>query len=175
MIKLSSRPGLVVLAVATFFATATGVSSASATPLASDLESLGSAPGNSDQSDGLTATVHQAERDETGAFLSVTWSIENSGSNARGIVWLRDRAYSYSGPNYAGVTAVSGDSGTRFHPIMDGNGECLCSGPTSNNIAQQVEPGSQVAYWSMFSVPSDIDSINIEIPNFEPIEDVPIS
>lgn len=167
--------GLLGLYAVTAFSTLTGVSAASAAPLTVNLDSLGTAQGNSNLSADLIAAVHQAERDQSGTFLTVTWSIENSGSNPAGIVWIRDRTYSYSSPNYAGVTAVSDDSGTRFHPIMDGNGECLCSGPTSNNIAQQVEPDAQVAYWSLFSIPEDVESVTIEVPEFDPIEDVPIS
>ncbi|GAB2490110.1 hypothetical protein [Nocardiopsis aegyptia] len=152
-----------------------GMSSASAAPRSSDLEVLGSVEGNSAESEGLTAEVNEAERDESGALLSITWSISNNGDSTEPLVWLRDRSYSYSGPNYAGVTSRSNESGTRFHPIMDGNGACLCSGPTSNDLAQQVSPGEKVSYWSLFSVPSDIESVTVEIPNFEPIEDVPIS
>lgn len=109
------------------------------------------------------------------SFLSITWGIKNVGDSDAGIIWLRDRSYSYSNPNYAGVTVTNESSGTRFHPIMDGNGECLCSGPTSSNITQQIDPGSQVAYWSLFSVPEDVETVTVEIPEFDPIEDIPIS
>jgi hypothetical protein len=143
--------------------------------MSGDLEILGSASGSSADSEGLTAEVNEANRDASGSLLSVTWSIENSGSSAEPLVWLRDRSYSYSGPNYAGVTARSNETGTRFHPIMDGSGNCLCSGPTSNDLSQQVSPDEKISYWSLFSVPADVETVTIEIPNFDPIEDIPIS
>lgn len=67
------------------------------------------------------------------------------------------------------------DEGTRYHPIMDENGSCLCSGSISNDLVQNLGSGDEVAYWSLFSVPDDIDSVTVEIPNFDPIEDIPIS
>ncbi|OLT24669.1 hypothetical protein BJF83_06545 [Nocardiopsis sp. CNR-923] len=90
-------------------------------------------------------------------------------------MWLRDRSYTYAGQNFAGVTATSPETGTRYHPVMDGEGACLCSGSTSNDLVQILNPGEQVAYWSLFSVPTDLDSVTVEIPNFDPIEDIPIS
>ena len=149
--------------------------SALAAPRSSDLESLGTASGNADESRSLTAEVHRAERDESQKLLSVTWSIENQGDGQASMLWLRDRSYSYSGQNFAGVTALGSDEDTRYHPVMDGEGSCLCSGSISNDLVQNLNGGDKVAYWSLFSIPSDIESITIEIPNFEPIEDVPIS
>ncbi|QUX31918.1 hypothetical protein KGD83_23045 [Nocardiopsis akebiae] len=91
------------------------------------------------------------------------------------MLWLRDRSYSYTGQNFAGVTMANSDEGTRYHPIMDGNGTCLCSGSISNDLVQNLGSGDEVTYWSLFSVPDDIESVTVEIPNFDPIEDIPIS
>ncbi|WP_433698111.1 hypothetical protein [Nocardiopsis sp. CA-288880] len=153
----------------------TGTSSAAPAPLTENLDSLGRSNGNSEESTGLIAEVHQIEQNEDGNIISVTWSIENTSTERVVLTWVKDRSYVYSGQNFAGVTALSSDSEVRYHPIMDGEGECLCSGKTSNDFSQRVEAGDQIAYWSMFSVPGDVESVTIEIPGFEPIEDVPIS
>ena len=58
---------------------------------------------------------------------------------------------------------------------MDSATECLCSGNTSTEFLAIIDPGEKVAYWSMYSVPEDVDAITLEIPGFEPIEDIPIS
>jgi hypothetical protein len=147
---------------------------ASITPHVKDLDLLGSSSGSGSQSE-LVAHVHQAERNEAGNLLSVTWSIENPTSNPVVVTWLADRTYTYSGPYFSAVTALSSDGATRFHPIMDGSGECVCSGNTSSDFSERVEAGESTAYWSMFSVPSDIESVSVEIPGFDPIEDIPIS
>ena len=77
--------------------------------------------------------------------------------------------------SYSGVTITSNDREKRFHPIMDGDNNCLCSGNVSIDFKESIGPGEQVAYWSMYSVPEDVDTITLEIPGFEPIEDIPIS
>ncbi len=82
----------------------------------------------------------------------------------------------YSNSNYfSGVTITSHNGTMRHHPIMDENGGCLCSGNLSFDFKEEIHPGEQVAYWSMYSVPEDVDTITLEIPGFEPIEDIPIS
>lgn len=154
---------------------AVGVSSASPLPRVEDLDTLGSAQGNSNESTNLTAEVHQVERSSEGNLVSVTWSIKNDGNERVVLAWLSDRTYTYSGPNFAGVTTLSEEFTTRYHPIMDSAGSCLCSGKTSNDFSQRVEPGEQVAYWSLFSIPDDVQRLTVEIPNFSPIEEIPIS
>ncbi|MFL1432793.1 MULTISPECIES: hypothetical protein [unclassified Nocardiopsis] len=152
-----------------------GVSSASPMPNSSDLDILGSSQGNGTQSDNLAAEVNQAERNSQGNLLSVTWTIENTGNERVVLTWLEGKTYTYSGANYAGVTITRTDGGTRYHPVMDGAGECLCSGDNSSTFRERIEPGEKMSYWSMFSVPSDVENISVEIPGFEPIEDIPIS
>lgn len=154
---------------------AVGVSSASPLPKTEDLDTLGASEGNSAESTGLIAEVHQAERSSEGNLVSVTWSIKNNGNERVVLAWLSDRTYTYSGPNFAGVTAMSEELTTRYHPIMDSSGTCLCSGKTSNDFSQRVEPGDQIAYWSLFSIPDNVQQLTVEIPNFTPIEDIPIS
>lgn len=151
------------------------VGASSASPRTEELDSLGSAEGKSSDTASLVAEIHEAKRDSTGALLSVTWSVENLGDSPKALIFLRDRDYSYSEHNYAGVTVRNDDTDTRFHPVMDGSGNCLCSGPTSNDLAQQIAPGQKVAYWSLYSVPANADSIVVELPGFTPIEDIPIS
>ncbi|MDE3719894.1 hypothetical protein PWG71_00720 [Nocardiopsis sp. N85] len=152
-----------------------GVSHAGPHPKTENLNSLGSSSGNNQLSTGLNAEVHQAERSSEGNIVSITWSVKNSGSERVVLAWLSDRTYTYSGPNFAGVTALNQEHATRYHPIMDSTGACLCSGKTSNDFSQRVEPGDQVAYWSLFSIPDGVEELTIEIPNFEPIEDIPVS
>lgn len=149
--------------------------SALSAPKTETLESLGSAESNQTASEGLFAEAHAAERSDN-SFLSVTWSVENRGNQATTFNWPSGTTYIYSNSlQYSGVTVTSSDGDSRYHPIMDSNGECLCSGKTSFDFKDQIGPGEQVAYWSMYSVPEDVDAITLEIPGFEPIEDIPIS
>ncbi|QVJ03348.1 hypothetical protein KGD82_20530 [Nocardiopsis eucommiae] len=89
--------------------------------------------------------------------------------------WPTGDSYLYENIPYSGVTATSSDMTTRFHPIMDSSNSCLCSGVSSIDFKERIGPGEQVAYWSMFSVPRDVDTINLEVPGFEDIVDIPVT
>lgn len=167
--------GIAALVLAFPFTTASSVLAAPA-PQANNLESLGTADSNEGVSSGLTSEAHAAERNESGNILSVTWSVENTGSTEVDFNWLQGASYMYSNQaSYAGVTITSPDEGKRYHPLMDSDGACLCSGNYSLDTKNFLRPGEQVVYWSMFSVPDDVDSIDLEIPGFDPIEGIPIS
>lgn len=155
--------------------TASSVLAAQA-PRSETLDSLGTADSNEDQSTDLSVEAHTVERNESGSLLSITWSVENSGNSEVFVDWLTGTSYMYSMPAYfSGVTVISSDGANRYHPVMDGESECLCSGKLSIDFKENIGPGEQVAYWSMYSVPEDVDAITLEIPGFEPIEDIPIS
>ncbi|MFJ9553141.1 hypothetical protein ACIRPH_04965 [Nocardiopsis sp. NPDC101807] len=175
MRRTTRSAGLLALTASTFLAVSTGIPGASAAPRASDLDALGTSQGNATESSGLIAEVNQVETNESGNILSVTWSIENQASERVVLTWLYGRTYTYSGANFSGVTVASNEGASRHHPVMDGMGECLCSGNNSSSFKERLEVGDKVSYWSMFSVPGDVDAVTIEIPGFEPIEDVPIS
>lgn len=166
--------GLATLSIALSMTTASGVLALNA-PTARSLDSLGTASSAEEVSAGLTAEAHVVERNETGNLLSITWSLENSRDEAVNISWLSGTSYMYDGPYYSGVTAEAPDASQRFHPVMDGAGNCVCSGIVSADFKERLNPDDKVAYWSMFSVPDDVEEITLEIPGFEPIEDIPIS
>ena len=166
--------GITILA-ASFPAITTSGAMATAAPKTENLDSLGVAQSNEEVSDGLIAVANAAERDDSGTLLSVTWSVENEGNTEVYFDWPTGPSYTYTNIAFSGVTAVTQEGGTRFHPIMDGQGACLCSGVSSIDFKENIGPGEQVAYWSMYSVPEDVDAITLEIPGFEPIEDIPIS
>ncbi|WP_017543744.1 hypothetical protein [Nocardiopsis prasina] len=144
-------------------------------PMTENLDSLGTAESNEGFSSGLSAEVHSAEKDGAESFLSVTWSIRNDSGEDVYFDWPTGDSYLYENIPYSGVTATSTDMATRFHPIMDSSNACLCSGVSSIDFKERIGPGEQVAYWSMFSVPEDVDAINLEIPGFADIEDITIS
>lgn len=163
---------IVILAAALALATN---SSASALPKTENLDSLGAVESNQSDGENLSAEAHAAERGDS-SLVSVTWSIENNGASRVAFDWPMGATYMYSRvTSHSGVTALSPTEGTRFHPIMDSKGECLCSGSDSPDFKVHIEPGEKVTYWSMFSIPDNINSIDLEIPGFDPIEDIPIS
>ena len=149
--------------------------SAVAIPTASDLESLGSASGDRPESSSLTAEVNAVEMDAQENILSVTWSVENNGTSDVVLSWLHEGSYTYEGSYFSGVTANSEEIGQRLHPLMDGSGACVCSGNHATDFNNVVYPNNKLTYWSIYPAPEGTDSITIEIPGFDPIEDIPIS
>ncbi|WP_285731573.1 hypothetical protein [Nocardiopsis sp. ATB16-24] len=174
-VKIKRLFTLLISATVILTLTTTGMSAASSSPKNSDLAILGSSNGTNDLSRQLVAEVNEAYRNQQGNLLSVTWGIYNTGDNHVVLSWLNQYSYVYSGPNFAGVTAFDPKEGKRFHPVMDGENYCLCSGEYSVQLQETAVPRSTVTYWSMYSVPEDLESITIEIPGFDPIEDIPIS
>ncbi|MBE1459553.1 hypothetical protein H4W79_003767 [Nocardiopsis terrae] len=168
-------PGLCAIIAILPFVTASGALAAPA-PKTENLDSLGNAESNEEISSDFLAEAHSAERSGAGNLISVTWSVENIGDRDAGFDWPQGNSYMYSNvTSYSGVTITSSTKSKRFHPLMDSDGDCLCSGNTSMDVKNILRPGEKVAYWSMYSVPEDVDSIDLEIPGFEPIEDIPIS
>ena len=174
MNKFLRAGGIVALTIILPLATSSGVL-ASVAPTTGDLPSLGEAESNEAVTTGLTAEAHVVQNNESGNLTSLTWSLENTSDNNATISWATGTSYMYESKFFSGVTLVSDDDGRRFHPVMYGDGGCLCSGTVSADFKNHLKPGEKIAYWSMFSVPEDIDSVTVEIRGFEPIEDIPIS
>lgn len=174
MNKFLRASGIAALAAILPLATSSGVL-ASVAPLTGDLPNLGEATSNETVTDGLIAEAHAVQKNESGNLTSLTWSVENTSDDDVIISWATGTSYMYESKFFSGVTLVSDDETRRFHPVMYGDGECLCSGTVSIDFKNRLKPGEKVAYWSMFSVPEDIDSVTLEIRGFEPIEDLPVS
>lgn len=136
---------------------------------------LGSSEGDESDSEGLTAEANQIERNDKGNLVSIDWSISNGTDSDVVLTWLHEQqTYTYDGDYYSGVTIVDPETDTRYHPLMDQAGECICAGNTSSRFYERVAAGGQSAYWSLFSTPSDVETLTLEVPGFEPIEDIPI-
>ena len=118
-------------------------------PTSGAIESLGESTSNTSISSGLIAEVNQTERNDRGNLISVTWSLENPSEERVVITWMAGRTYRYEGPYFSGVTVSTSEEGTRFHPVMDGIGNCLCSGNHSPDFRERSEPGGKVSYWSL--------------------------
>ncbi|WP_193517633.1 hypothetical protein [Nocardiopsis kunsanensis] len=135
----------------------------------------GPAEGNEPESQGLTVEAKKIKRNEGGNLISIDWSISNETDSDVALTWLHEKqTYTYNGDYYSGVTIVDPNTDTRHHPLMDQSGECVCAGNTSSRFYNQVVSGGESAYWSLFSTPSDVETLTLEVPGFEPIEDIPI-
>jgi len=140
-----------------------------------DQNILGTGEGNEPDSQGLTAEANRVERNEHGNLISLDWAITNETDSDVNLTWLHEQGtYTYSGNYYSGVTVIDPETGTRYHPLMDQSGDCVCAGNTSDRFYNQVAAGGYSPYWSLFSTPCDVETLTLEVPGFEPIEDIPI-
>lgn len=165
-----TQKALIAITCAAFLPLASGSANAEEDP-----HLLGSGEGNETETEGLIVEANQVERNEEGNLVSIDWSIANETDSSVVLNWLHEKGtYTYSGNYYSGVTVVDTETDTRYHPLMDQSGECVCAGKTSDRFYNQVSSGGKSAYWSLFSTPSDVETLTLEVPGFEPIEDIPI-
>ena len=140
-----------------------------------DSEILETGEGIEPESEGLTAEAHKVEQNERGNLISIDWAIANNTDSDVVLTWLHEQqTYTYNGDYYSGVTVFDPETETRYHPLMDQAGDCVCAGNTSGRFFNQVVAGGYSPYWSLFSTPSDVETLTLEVPGFEPIEDIPI-
>ncbi|MUL42532.1 hypothetical protein FZ103_15355 [Streptomonospora sp. PA3] len=89
--------------------------------------------------------------------------------------WFGNPVYIYREDVFSGITLVDSNHGFRHHPIMDEEEYCSCSGYAPRApYAPFVRPGDSIDYWAMYSIRQEVKSVDIEIPGFDPIEDVPV-
>ena len=84
--------------------------------------------------------------------------------------WLGDRATVDSYRNVSAVHLIDPVNKKKYFVITDAEKKCVCS----SNV-DDVEPGGKVNLWAKFPAPpADVQKVSIEIPHFQPIDDVQI-
>ena len=86
--------------------------------------------------------------------------------------WLGDNAVSKdSYRDVSGVHLIDPVNKKKYFVVTDAEKHCVCS----TEIAD-VKAGTQVNVWAKFPAPpADVQKVTIEIPHFQPIDDVPIA
>ncbi|MBB6170656.1 hypothetical protein HNR23_000716 [Nocardiopsis mwathae] len=162
----------------------TALSSASADADNSDegdgasLPDLGTASAsNSDWGDS-TVTVNQLVQSDNGGYTSLTWTVHDQGGNKIRVSNFRNTVFPYGAQGLTpanGVALLDTDNEIRFYPSKDDEGECLCSGPrTPRDYATTVPENGEATYWAAFDLPEGLSSVDIEIPGFQPVTNVPV-
>lgn len=77
------------------------------------------------------------------------------------------------GYDLAGVAVVDPGAQKLYLPVLDSEGECLCS----TNLADfAVAPGESVKLNATFGgIPDDVEALDVRIPSFPAVEAVPVS
>jgi ABC-type amino acid transport substrate-binding protein len=131
--------------------------------------------------------IASADGELTGAHIDVTELKRTSGGNVN-----LKFVISYDGPkefpiggNFLGDSSVSKDSyrdvsgihlvdpvnKKKYFVVTDSEKSCLCS----KNV-HDIGPGQRTAMWAKFPTPPpEVTKVTIEVPHFQPMDDVPIS
>ena len=51
----------------------------------------------------------------------------------------------------------------------------LCGRDSSGTIEARIEPGDTVPYWSLYSVPAEVETGTVEVPGFGDVSETPVA
>ncbi|GAA1768251.1 hypothetical protein [Streptomonospora arabica] len=148
------------------------------TPSAGSTPSLGSSQTN-DEIDDLpdaTADIIGLDGSKSSGFVSLTVRITNKGTSKDiHYAQFENPTYLYREAVFSGISLIDDEKDNRHHPVMDEHDYCLCSGYAPRlPFSAFVRPGESVDYWAMYHVPKELNTVDVKIPGFDPIEDVPV-
>jgi hypothetical protein len=73
--------------------------------------------------------------------------------------------------NVSGIHLVDPVNKKKYFVVTDSNKKCLCS-----NAVADVEAGGRSTLWAKFPAPPpEVTRVTVEVPHFQPMDDVPIS
>lgn len=131
--------------------------------------------GTDDRITNATAEVIDINRSDSSNLTSVTVKVTNDDSDNIHDKWFGHPVYIYREDVFSGVRIFDKSENSRHSPIMDEKSYCSCSGYAPRApYMPYVWPGGSVDYWAMYSLPADTNEVTVEIPGFDPIEDVPV-
>ncbi|WP_238580713.1 hypothetical protein [Streptomonospora alba] len=130
--------------------------------------------GENEHIQSVTANVLELTRSDSG-LTKITVEVNNNSDRNLHDNRFSNPIYDYREPIFSGITLADHNIQTRFHPLMDKENFCLCSGYVPRlPYTPYVKPEESVDYWAMYSIPEDVKNVDVEIPGFDPIEDVPV-
>ncbi|MBX9389674.1 hypothetical protein ACFPZ0_15235 [Streptomonospora nanhaiensis] len=143
----------------------------SASPALGSTESSGELENVSD----AMAEVLDLKHSTSSGLTVLTVRITNTGTENIHANNFANPIYDYRHTHLSGVTLLDESSQIRHHPLIDAETNCLCSGYVSlSPYDPLIEPNQSVDYWTTYRTPSDTASFTVEIPGFDPIENVPV-
>jgi hypothetical protein len=138
---------------------------------------LAEAQGSEPAMSGGTAKVNQLDLSTT-AITVLDLTMHNEGTDGLPFaVEAIGQTYLYVGGPQSGITLLDTVDQTRYHPLMDEETRCLCSAGIASpmELVTLVPPDSYTTYHSTFLLPEDVDEVTVEVPGFDPIEEVPVT
>ncbi|PYQ51661.1 MAG: hypothetical protein DMF59_07205 [Acidobacteria bacterium] len=109
----------------------------------------------------------------SGNTVSLKFVLTNSGSDSFAMYGhkLGDHDMRHDYKSVGGIHLVDPVNKKKYFVVRDSEQKCICS----NEVAD-VKPGEKVNLWAKFPAPPpDVTKVTIEVPHFQPMDDVPIS
>lgn len=127
----------------------------------------------------LKVEINRLSADSSG-FTVLRWTLTNTGgerfqpAERYGTTRYTDRAIGgwYDGEAAPGVELVSKQEGQRYFSLVDADGTCLCARITTER--HFMAPEESATFFNTYYLPPELQRVTVEIPGFEPIQDVPI-
>ncbi|MEO3822525.1 OmpA family protein [Actinomadura sp. B10D3] len=119
--------------------------------------------------------INELRRDRNG-FVSLVWTLRNDDDKPLD-AWSSSHDYSgiYAEASTSLAAIVSGS--LRYRPVRDSvNRETL--GPNLNVTPSDdytVEKGEEYTLWAMFKLPPEVKTANVQIPGFQPVQNLTVS
>jgi hypothetical protein len=155
--------------------TATAAAPPPAQPTTQTTASATPAPGTIASTDGEEAGTHidvTEFKRSSGNTISLKFVLANNGSEKFGM-WghkLGDHENRTDYKAVGGIHLVDAANKKKYFVVRDSEGNCVCSREVAD-----VPPGGKANLWAKFPAPPpDVQKITIEIPHFQPMDDVPI-
>lgn len=109
----------------------------------------------------------------SGGTVNLKFVLVNNSDKKLGVSseWLGDHELTRDAyRNVSGVHLIDPVNKKKYFVITDAEKKCVCS-----TSVDDVEPGGKVSLWAKFPAPpADVQKVSIEIPHFQPIDDVQI-
>lgn len=140
------------------------------------LDSISDTEGTDSSTENAPLTINSLERSSDSNAVTLTYTITNERSDDVSPAFLFGDVFLYEGPAYSGVTLFDAETESRHHPLANEEEHCVCAGDhPPPEVTTLIGAEMSVSYWALYQIPDDVDSVTVEIPNYEDIDDVPIS
>lgn len=144
---------------------------ASAAP--AELETIAEAQGIGEDTLDASVEVNEVARDSTGEFVTLVYTIEYQGSDDLYLGNVTDNR-DYGRHAQAGTALADSTGQERYYPLANEDEKCLCTIRSGSSIIDRLGPDESVTYWAMYMVPEDVDAVDVEVPEFGELADLPL-
>jgi hypothetical protein len=136
--------------------------------------STGAVASTEGETPGLRIDVTELKR-TSGGTVNLKFVVVNNGAERFGRTSDYFGDYNVSADHYhdvSGIHLIDPVNKKKYFVVTDAEKKCVCS----KAIFDRVEPGAKANLWAKFPAPPpDVTKVTIEIPHFQPMDDVPIA